>query len=276
MRPVPTDLTVLLEELRLMAVPSLPEGVGLDIIASGVRGEVLVDAGAVQDSLLNLVLNARDALGAGGGRIVITARPVQETWLEISVADNGPGFTDEALKRGLDPFFTTKGGEGSGLGLSMIYDHIKLAGGTVKLANRPEGGARVTLRLPLRRAPAHRDEPRLVLLVEDRHEIRTDVREMLRALGHNVIETGSADEALDLAALQGIDIVLSDIGLPGPISGVDLAGALAQKGITAEIRLMTSRPPGDPVRAGAGTVPILTKPFTAAELAAFLNEPATR
>jgi hypothetical protein len=57
---------------------------------------------------------------------------------------------------------------------------------------------------------------------------------------------------------------------------VDLAGALAQKGITAEIRLMTSRPPGDPVRAGAGTVPILTKPFTAAELAAFLNEPATR
>ena len=276
MRPVPTDLTVLLEELRLMAVPSLPEGVGLDIIASGVRGEVLVDAGAVQDSLLNLVLNARDALGAGGGRIVITARPVQETWLEISVADNGPGFTEEALKRGLDPFFTTKGGEGSGLGLSMIYDHIKLAGGTVKLANRPEGGARVTLRLPLRRAPAHRDEPRLVLLVEDRHEIRTDVREMLRALGHNVIETGSADEALDLAALQGIDIVLSDIGLAGPISGVDLALALAQKGITAEIRLMTSRPPGDPVRAGARTVPILTKPFTAAELAAFLNEPATR
>ncbi len=198
----------------------------------------------MQDSLLNLILNARDAIGLRGGRIVVTARPVQETWLEISVADTGPGFTEEALNRGLDPFFTTKGGEGSGLGLSMIYDHIKLAGGTVKLANRPEGGAKVTLRLPLRRAPEGRDEPRLVLLVEDRDEIRTDVREMLRALGHNVIETGSADEALDLATLQGIDMVLSDIGLPGAVSGVDLVAALAEKGTAARLRLMTSLPPG--------------------------------
>lgn len=203
-----------------MAVPSMPEGIGLDIIAAGISGQVLIDAGSVQDALLNLILNAKDAIGRQGGRIVVTARPVQETWLEIVVTDTGPGFSVEALKRGLEPFFTTKGGEASGLGLSMIYDHIKLAGGTVKLANRPEGGARVTLRLPLRRAPAGRSEPRLVLLVEDTDDIRTEVREMLRALGHNVIETGSADEALELAKLQGIDIVLSDIGLPGPMSGL--------------------------------------------------------
>ncbi len=271
MRPTPTDLTALLEDLRMMAVPSLPEGTGLDIIVAGLAAQVLIDAGAVQDSLLNLVLNARDAIGTRGGRIVVTARTVQETWLEISVADTGPGFTDEALKRGLDPFFTTKGGEGSGLGLSMIYDHIKLAGGTVKLANRPEGGAKVALRLPLRHAPLGQNHPRLVLLVEDTDEIRTDVREMLRELGHTVIEAGSADEALELAKLPGIDIVLSDIGLPGDLSGLDLATTLKDNG-TARVRLMTSRPSGDPTRARAGTVPILTKPFTVAELAAFLSE----
>jgi len=157
----------------------------------------------------------------------------------------------------------------------MIYDHIKLAGGTVKLANRPEGGARVTLRLPLRRAPESRSEPRLVLLVEDTHEIRADVREMLRALGHNVIETGSADEALELAKLQGIDIVLSDIGLPGPMSGLDLARTLLDQGTGADVRLMTALPPGDPMRAKAGRLPILTKPFTTAELSAFLSETET-
>jgi CheY-like chemotaxis protein len=142
----------------------------------------------------------------------------------------------------------------------------------VKLANRPEGGARVTLRLPLRHAPEGPREPHLVLLVEDTDEIRTVVREMLRALGHNVIETGSADEALDLAALQGIDMVLSDISLPGPLSGVDLVTALAEKGTNMRLRLMTSLPPGDPLRKRAGQVPVLTKPFTAAELAAFLSE----
>jgi CheY-like chemotaxis protein/anti-sigma regulatory factor (Ser/Thr protein kinase) len=272
MRPAPTDLAALLEDLRLMAEPSLPEGIGLDIIVSGLAGQVMIDAGAVQDSLLNLVLNARDAIGTRGGRIVVTACPVQETWLEISVADTGPGFTEEALKRGLDPFFTTKGGEGSGLGLSMIYDHIKLAGGTVKLGNRPEGGARVTLRLPLRHAPESPEALRLVLLVEDRDEIRTDVREMLRTLGHNVIETGSGEEALELATLPGIDLVLSDIGLSGALSGVDLVAALAGKKGIAQLRLMTSLPPGDPLRARAGAIPILTKPFTAGELAAFLND----
>ena len=272
MRRAPVDLASLLEDLRLMAVPSLPEGTGLDILVAGLAGAVMIDAGAIQDALLNLVLNARDAIGARGGRIVITARPVQETWLEFSVADTGPGFTEEALKRGLDPFFTTKGGEGSGLGLSMIYDHVKLAGGSVKLANRPEGGAKVTLRVPLRRAPEGRSEPRLVLLVEETEEIRTEVREMLRALGHNVIETGSADEALDLAGLPGIDIVLSDIGLPGDRTGVDLAHALNDRGTAARVRLMTSLPPGDSARARARRIPILTKPFTTAELAAFLSE----
>jgi CheY-like chemotaxis protein len=229
----------------------------------------------LQDSLLNLILNARDAIAAGSagtGRITIAARPLRDTWLEVSVADTGPGFSAEALDRGLDPFFTTKGGEGSGLGLSMVHDHTRLSGGTVTLSNRPEGGATVTLRLPLRHAAGpDRAEPLLVLLVEDREEIRADVRAMLRALGHNVIEAASADEALALSDLPGLDLVLSDIGLPGAMSGLDLAAALRSRGHPARIVLMTSLPAGDAQRARAGTLPVLSKPFTATDLSAVLT-----
>ncbi len=269
-RPLPTDLGALLADLRVMAGPSLPEGIGLDILVAEFPEPILLDAGSLQDSLLNLILNARDAIAPGAGRITLTARPVRDTWLEISVADTGPGFSAEALHRGLDPFFTTKGGEGSGLGLSMVYDHTKLSGGSVKLANRPEGGATVTLRLPLRRAAADQAEPLLVLLVEDTEEIRTDIREMLRSLGHNVIEAASADEAADLVDLPGLDLILSDIGLPGRRNGVEFALDLIGRDHPARIALMTSLPPGDALRARAGSIPVLTKPFASTELAAFL------
>ncbi|MCB2135926.1 MAG: PAS-domain containing protein [Rhodobacteraceae bacterium] len=270
-RPVPTDLAARLDDLRVMAGPSLPEGIGLDILCAEFRGPVLLDPGSLQDSLLNLILNARDAIGPKAGRITLTARPVRDTWLEISVADTGPGFSDEALARGLDPFFTTKGGEGSGLGLSMVYDHTKLLGGTVKLANRTEGGAVVTLRLPLRRV-RETEDPLLVLLIEDTDEIRTDVREMLRSLGHSVVEAASIAEAEELVDLPGLQLILSDIGLPGAINGVDFLQSLAERRHPARLLLMSSLPPGDMLRTRAATcaIPVLSKPFGLHELAAQL------
>jgi signal transduction histidine kinase len=273
MRVAPTDLAALLDELRLMAVPSLPEGIGLDILAHDPGGPVLLDGGSLQDMLLNLILNARDAIGARPGRITLTLRSLRDTWLELSVADTGPGFSPEALARGLDPFFTTKGGEGSGLGLSMVYDQIKLSGGTVRLANRPEGGAMVTLRLPLRPANTPASGPKLVLVVEDSEAIRTAIRAMLRGLGHNVIEAASADEAIGLADLPGLDLILSDIVLPGRMTGVDLARALAARAHPARIVLMTALPAGDALRARA-PCPVLTKPLGQADLAALMMETA--
>ena len=94
---------------------------------------------------------------------------------------------------------------------------------------------------------------------------------MLRGLGHNVIETASAEEAADLADLPGLGLILSDIGLAGEMSGVDFLQGLATAGHEAGLMLMTSLPPGDPERARAGAIPVLTKPFTGAELAAFLS-----
>ncbi|MFN6952146.1 MAG: PAS-domain containing protein [Albidovulum sp.] len=271
LRLLPTDLPALLADLQIMARPSLPDGIGLDLLVTDLGGPVMLDAGSLQDSLLNLILNARDAIMAGksgSGRITLAVHALRDTWLEISVTDTGPGFSAEALERGLDPFFTTKGGEGSGLGLSMVYDHATLSGGTVKLANRPEGGAIVTLRLPFRRGGGtEAAEPLLVLLVEDREEIRADVRGMLRALGHNVIEAASADEAMELCDLPGLDLILSDIGLPGGMNGVDLARALVARDHPAHILLMTSLPPGDARRTRAGSIPVLSKPFSVGELA---------
>ena len=274
MRPEVTALETFLDDLRLIAVPSLPASVTLDIALQPGLDRVMLDPGAMQDSLLNLILNARDAMGTVGGTIALNVCQRRDTWLEFTVQDDGPGFSAEALERGLDPFFTTKGGAGSGLGLAMVFDQTTLAGGSVRLSNAPGGGACVTLRLPLRLpAPPEADEPlsQLVLLVEDDAEIRTHVREMLCALGHAVLEAASAEDAEALAGIDGIGMVLSDIDLRGGASGPDLLDRLRRRFPALPMGLMTSLPEPDPRRRRAARRhPVLRKPFSQPALAAFL------
>mgnify|MGYP003644572606 CR=1 FL=1 len=262
LRPVATDPAALLHDLETLAAPTLPPGVRLHVANHVPDDLVLVDRGLVQDSLLNLVLNARDACGPGG-TIEISQRRVHDTWIEWQVRDSGPGFSAAALDRACDPFFTTKGSEGSGLGLSMVYDMTKSAGGDLRLGNHPEGGALVTLRLPYRMAvPATTG---LVLLVEDADDLRAVVRDMLMGLGHSVIEAASADEATALIAdLPDIQLVLSDIQLMGDATGLDLATRI---GTALPMVLMTSLPPDHPLFIEGQTLaPVLRKPFTAADL----------
>ena len=268
LRPQPTDLALLLDDMLLMARSALPATIQLSIALDESLPFLMLDQGTVQDSLLNLILNARDALGDIPGEILLSARRVSDTWLELQVRDSGAGFCPEALEKGLDPFFTTKGHEGSGLGLAMVYDQITLSGGTVRLANRAEGGAQVTLRLPYKPAPAPRlQEGALVLLVEDTDTIRESVRAMLCDLGHNVIEASSHDEALGLIDLPGLGLVLSDINLAGQGSGLDLLRTARARGLN-RLHLMTALPPSDALhRAAATEFPVLPKPFTLPDLA---------
>ncbi len=270
LRPQPTDLAALLDDLQLMARPALPQGVTLEVILEEDLPVLMLDQGAVQDSLLNLILNARDALDGPKGQITLSARRVIDTWLELCVTDTGTGFSESALEKGLDPFFSTKGCEGSGLGLAMVYDQITLSGGTVRLANRPEGGAEVTLRLPLKLAAAtlarSQQGPELVLLVEDTDTIRESVREMLCDLGHSVIEAASHDEALGLTELPGLGVVLSDINLEGGSSGLDLLRTCRARGLP-RLHLMTALPPSDALhKEAAAEFPVLAKPFTLPDL----------
>ena len=266
--PVPTDLMAFLGDLETLARSALPAGITLKIDNQGASDRYLLDAGMLQDSLLNLLLNARDACGSSG-EITLTTAPLQDTWLEFAVTDTGPGFTPEALVHALDPFFTTKGGEGSGLGLPMVYDMTKLAGGRITLGNTDAGG-RVALHLPLRPAGAARP-PGLVLLVEDSPDLRSTLRDMLRSAGHSVIEATSVEEAAALMTeLPEISAVLCDIVLEGDKTGLDLA-ALPRRA-DCPIVLMTSLPPDDPLhRAAASAAPVLRKPFTATQLDAALN-----
>lgn len=270
MHPAPCDVPGLLRDLEVLATPSLPNDVQLVISHSGLLEPLMLDAGSLQDSLLNLVLNARDAIGSQCGSIEVTARAEQKTWLTIQVSDSGGGFTKEALTKGMSPFYTTKGGEGSGLGLSIVYDIIKLAGGQVALANNSKG-AQVTIKLPLRFVP-QAVSPTMVLLVEDSPEIRLSVRDMLVSQGHIVIEAETVSEAVELAKLSGIGLVISDISLRGEETGLELLDKLSEQGIKAPCFLMTSRPPNDPLHRSAATrYPVLQKPFDQKQLAAFLT-----
>ena len=268
-RPEPVHLAEFLQDLKTIAAPTLPETVVLDVFHQGLERAVLLDPGSLQDSLLNLILNAKDAINANPGRITVRAGAVRDTWLEITVTDTGPGFGAEALKRALDPFFTTKGGEGSGLGLSMVYDLTKLAGGHVRLANGA-GGAVVTLHLPLRYS-ARAAPPRMVLLVEDSPDLRESVRDMLTDMGHRVVEAASADEGLTLAALPEVDFILSDISLQGETTGDEMLDQLRAAGHGTPACLMTSLPASDPRRReAAARYPLLTNPVAPPDIAAVL------
>lgn len=268
-QPRATDMRALLEDLRLMATPSLPRGIGLSVVNTLPDLTLLLDPGMIQDALLNLVLNARDACGPAG-QITISAHAIGQIWVEISVSDTGSGFSADALDQALNPFFTTKGSAGSGLGLPMVYDTVKLAGGDLQLRNTPSG-ASVILRLPYRSAPPV--QPGLVLLVEDQDDLRHQFRDMLVDLGCAVIEAKSVEEARALIADIGdIALVLSDIRLQGAQTGLDLAQALDS---TIACILMTSLPYSDPLHQRAlSLAPVLHKPFNRAQLAALIRTEA--
>lgn len=261
LRPAAVSLPSLLADFEVLAAPTLSKDVVMQTSCNIADTPFLLDAGQLQDSLLNLILNARDACGTQG-KITLSVQCVSDTWIEFTVSDTGPGFSEEALAHGLDPFFTTKGAEGSGLGLPMVYDMTKLAGGDLRLSNHAEGGM-VRLRLPAHPAPV--GTRGLVLLVEDQESLRTQYRAILLGCGHAVIEAVSTDEALALMAdIPEITFILSDVRLAGSGTGVDLAKRMDGK---VPIILMTSLPSTDPLHHDASRVaPVLQKPFSKSDL----------
>lgn len=266
----PVYVNALLDELETLVGTTLPREISLDITNDVTATPLLLDAGMLQDSLLNLILNARDACDQSG-QISIHAKIVKNTWIDISVTDTGIGFSEDALNHALEPFFTTKGGEGSGLGLSMVYNMTKLSGGRIKLENH-ETGARVTLRLPLRHSDSTL-QPGLVLLVEDSPDLRASIRDMLTSTGHSVIEAASVPEATGLIEeLPDIAIVLSDITLEGSSTGIDLAEQISDK---HPMVMMTSLSPDHALfQQAKSRTTVLKKPFTISQLTAALQNEA--
>jgi signal transduction histidine kinase len=246
---------------------------------------VRIDRNQFELALLNLGLNARDAMPSGG-TLTITARSVdgaripekleRGSYVQLSVADNGVGMDAETLKRASEPFFTTKPvGKGSGLGLSMVHGLILQSGGALQIASRPNEGTIVSLWLPM--APDHAAQepapssahasPEIsscrVLLVDDDPLILTTTAEMLRDLGHEPIEMSSANKALQfLEANEPPDLAILDYAMP-EMTGVRLAHRIRENFPTLPLILATGYSAGSKARAD---LPTLDKPYTMAAL----------
>ncbi|PIB24076.1 hypothetical protein BFP76_02200 [Amylibacter kogurei] len=247
-----------------LAHAAIPTDVTLEIVNLLGDKTILLDQGFTQDALLNLVLNASEAMN-GNGLIRVTIQYVHENWLEFSVSDTGPGFSDDALSNAFAPFYTTKkNNAGRGLGLSTVFDYAKVSDGHARIGNHDQGGF-VKIQIPYREAEIVPDG--LVLLVEDTDEIRQTVRGYLREMGHSVIEAKSGEEAMGLLKIPNLTHVVTDLMLAGDMTGFDLAQHMRDSDQDTPVLIVTGLPQSDKIRQKArATFPLLGKPFSQEEL----------
>jgi two-component system, cell cycle sensor histidine kinase and response regulator CckA len=263
--------------------------------------EVLGDPGQVEQALINLAVNARDAMPNGGQLSVTTARDIVEAerargyvpmpageYILLQVADTGHGMSPDTMAHVFEPFFTTKEpGKGTGLGLSMVYGTMKQIGGFIFVDSEANRGTRFQLFFPpapagARRAAAAPSRPAAarasgaVLIVEDEAPVRNLVASALRHEGYELIVAASADEALEIAAARAapIDLLLTDATMPGR-SGVELAALLTARLPAMRVIIMSGYNEETLAAAPAG-VDLLQKPFTPLELRRRIREALER
>jgi PAS domain S-box-containing protein len=245
------------------------------------------DPGQLENAILNLAINARDAMPRGG---VITIRTASEGpsetespegFVRVTVADTGQGMTPEVLERAFEPFFTTKeAGRGTGLGLSMVYGFVTQSGGEVRIRSRLGRGTEVTLRLPraqsdvvpaerVAAAKPHGGSGETILVVEDQGALRRRIAAALSDLHYRAIEAGDAAEALErLEAGAPVDLLFTDIVMPGGLDGRQLAQQVRER--WPEVRVLFTSGFPDHLRRVAGAegldFPLLAKPYSIDEL----------
>ncbi len=257
LRPETIDLRARVPDLVGLIRPALGSGVEVRCSVAADTLPIQADPAEFELALINLGMNARDAMPEGGHltySVANRAEPLRgRPSVQIDVADTGSGISPEALARVFEPFFTTKPvGKGTGLGLSQVHGFVTQAGGEVALDSKPGQGTRVRLILPAAQVRAARDEGpdetpptlrgdgRRVLLVEDNEEVAASTGELLRDAGYEVERVASGDEArARLEAGATYDAVLSDIRMPGSTDGIALAAWWKERPGTAPIVLMT-------------------------------------
>jgi PAS domain S-box-containing protein len=298
--PVPVDLNDLLNGMLDLVQRSIGEKIYMTANLAASLPVVRLDASEMESALLNLALNARDAMENGGelsigtSNVHIDALDISQgdlepgKYVQLVVTDTGAGMSEEVLSRAFEPFFTTKSdGKGTGLGLTTIHGFIKQSGGFVRLASKPGHGTSVSIYLPsletennIGSSPGKlqskaRGSGEFILLVEDNPAVRRVTMERLQVLGYRVIESASGFEALDVISRgKPIDLVFSDIVMPGGVSGFELAKRLSQT--RPELRvLLTSGFPDELARQEAPDLKrrvVLRKPYSQDELARAMSE----
>ena len=286
------DVNRMVRSMEELVRRTVGESVELHIQLSDELRRAQSDEHQLENALLNLVINARDAMPEGGALSVSSANVTigaqqgaitAGDYVQLCVEDSGSGMSSEVLEKAFDPFFTTKPiGQGTGLGLSMVYGFVKQTGGHVLIDSREGAGTRVQLFLPCHLHNVERSEqvlaiesaPRAgygeqVLVVEDEGAVRMLVVDALRELDYCVLEASDSKSALPL--LQGpqrIDFLITDVGLPG-LNGRQLAEVARQHRPGLKVLFMTgyarnAQNLGDFLEDG---MDLLTKPFTVDELA---------
>jgi PAS domain S-box-containing protein len=267
-QPQSIGLADRLATMKEMLNSGLGSMITLTIDAAPDVGAIMVDLSELETALVNLVINARDAM-PDGGSVVIGARHNKDV-VEISVEDTGVGIPQDILDRVFDPFFTTKPvGKGTGLGLSQVHGFTHQAGGTISIKSKLGEGTKITMSLPWfqvteEAAPdtGSSKGAGTVLLVEDNPEVASATTGLIEQLGYRVRWVSDASSALVEIDKNGIDIVFSDIVMPGKIDGIGLARTIREKRPRLPILLAT----GYSKAAATSEFPILRKPYQLHEL----------
>ena len=298
LQPQVWSLNDIVTDLQQMLTRTLGEHVNLATGLAPDLGNVLVDRGQVEQVLVNLAVNARDAMPQGGCLTIETGNieldevaaagqvdvgPGQ--YASLKVSDTGCGISREVAERAFEPFYTTKpSGEGSGLGLATVYGIIKQAGGTVRIYSEPGLGTTVTVLLPRTgqvRAAAERPAPAaacaggLILIVEDEPALRQVTRRLLERNGYHVLAAAGGAEAIALAGISPgrIDLLLTDVIMPG-MQGQEVATRFSAIQPSSRVLFMSGYTQGILGTQGvlAPGVELIEKPFSEASLLSKVRE----
>jgi len=299
--PKPTNVNRLVAGMEELVRRTVGPSVELEVVGAAGLWPALVDPSQLENALLNLCINARDAMPDGGRITIETANKwldqhgarthdlAEGQYLSLCVTDTGTGMAPEIRDKVFEPFFTTKPiGEGTGLGLSMIYGFAQQSGGQVRIYSEVGEGTTVCIYLPRHhsdgeidelpvemRAPPRSEQGETVLVVDDEPTVRMLVTDVLNELGYTVIE--AADSVAGLKILQSdvrIDLLVSDVGLPGGMNGRQMADAARQSRPALKVLFITGYAENAAVGNGLldWGMAVITKPFPVELLAARVQE----
>jgi CheY-like chemotaxis protein len=294
--PRPLDANKLVAGMSELLRRTIGEAIAIETVLAGGLWRTMADPNHLESALLNLAVNARDAMPDGGKLTIETGNSyldeayalrhqdvIPGQYVMIAVSDTGTGMSKDTMERVFEPFFTTKGiGQGTGLGLSQVYGFIKQSSGHIKIYSEPGQGTVVKLYLPrlIGEGQLDREEAlpavpdggsgELILVVEDDDAVRAYSAETLRELGYRVIAASTAWEGLEiLSRYPAIRLLFTDVGLPGGMTGRQLADQARQQRPDLLVLFTTGYARNAIVHGGIldPGIHLLPKPFTFAALA---------
>lgn len=300
LKPQVLNAAQLIQNMEDILRRTLPENINIEFVRSGGLWMVEVDAAQLESALLNLAVNARDAMLQGGFLTIEVANVMLDDdyvaaeidvpagqYVMISVTDTGHGITHENISRVFEPFFTTKEiGQGSGLGLSMVFGFVKQSKGHIRVYSEPDEGTSIKMYFPRTRTEEQhivtaRAKSKLtggtetILVVEDDGAVREHVVAQLRALGYQVVEASAGAEAIEiLKQTSSIDLLFTDVVMPGGMGGKELADLARQLRPNLKVLYTSGYTENSIVHHGKldPGVKLLNKPYRREQLAVKVRE----